>query len=216
MNKKSNFPWRLWLPTGLVVPVFLAGCLSGGGSCGSGECGNGASGKGLGSRIDKCATIPAGAIPQPIGTHTNEILSRQVAKAEADQFVIYLYEWSGDTANFGPFGARHVDRMATRLNKAAQPVVIEADVNTSVNEARRLTMVAYLEQRGVANASQLVTIGFSQAEGLYGDEADRAYRQMIWPQGNSNIRGQGFNQNGFRGGGLGTGGGGGIGGFGGF
>ena len=167
---------------------------------------------GLRGRIDKCATIPAGAIPPPIGTHTNEIFAVQSAKAEMDQFVIYLYEWYGDTANFGPFGSRHIERIAARLPKVTQTVVIEPDRDPGVNEARRVTVIAYLEQHGNPNASQMVVLGFPQAEGLYGDEAPRIYRQMILPQtGNNNNRNfnQGINNNV----GLG-GGGGGIGGFG--
>src|SRR6266550_4726593 len=105
---------RLWLKSGLVLPVVLAGCMCRGGSCGDEGCGGGGL-LGGGRFIDKCATIPKGAIPQPIGTHTNELISRQVNKAEADQFVIYLYEWQGDTAFMGPFGARHVEHMAAKL-----------------------------------------------------------------------------------------------------
>jgi hypothetical protein len=194
MNETRNFRWRLWTRPGLVLPVFLAGCLCrGGGTCGT-------SGK-IGSGIaDKCATIPAGAIPQPLGTHTNEIISRQVNKAEMDQFVIYLYEWQGDSPNFGPFGTRHIERIAARLPQVSFRVVIEPDCDRGINEARRLTIIAYLEQKGIANASEVVQLGFPQAEGLYGDEAERIYRQMLRPQGNNfnnlNNNFQGVNQGG--------------------
>jgi hypothetical protein len=140
--------------------------------------------QGLVGRLrDKCATIPPGAIPQPIGTHTNELISRQVTKAELDQFVIYLYEWQGNSANLGPFGARHIDRIAARLAGGTFPVVIEPDCDAKRNEARKLAVVAFLESRGIANANQSVSVAFPQAEGLLGDEAERIYRQMIIPRG---------------------------------
>ena len=82
------------------------------------------------------------AIPQPVGTHTNELLARQVNKAEADQFVIYLYEWQGDTAFMGPFGARHVEHMVGALPGSLHPVIIEPDCDKAVNDQRRQTIVA--------------------------------------------------------------------------
>jgi len=202
MNETRIFRLPLWARPGLVLPVFLAGCL----------CRGGGTGGGIGSGIaDKCATIPAGAIPQPLGTHTNELLSRQVKKAEMDQFVIYLYEWQGDSPNFGPFGSRHIERIAGRLPQATFPVVIEPDCDRGINEARRLTVIAYLEQKGIATASEVVRIGYPQAEGLYGDEAERIYRQLLRPQGINNFNNfnnsfQGLNQGGLQGGIQGVGG----------
>jgi hypothetical protein len=210
MKVTRNFRWRLWLRPGLVLPALLVGCLCRDG----GACRDGKLGLGGGGLIDKCATIPAGAIPQPIGTHTNELLARQVSKAEVDQFVIYLYEWQGDSPNFGPFGSRHIERMAARLPQVPFPVVIEPDCDAGINEARRLTVIAYLEQHGNPNASQVVRLGYPQAEGIYGEEAPRIYRQMLLPQNYS-----GFGRGMFGGlqGGLGSFGGlGSVGGFGGF
>ncbi len=140
-----------------------------------------------------------GAIPQPIGTHVNELITRQVNKAEVDQFAIYLYEWAGDSANFGPFGSRHIERLAARLPHVQFPVVIEPDCgDPGVNEARRLTVVAFLEQHGIPNASQVVRLGFPQAEGLYADEAERIYRQMLTPANFNNNNNQNSFQNNFQ------------------
>jgi len=213
MSKKSRFRWWLWLRPGLVLPVFVAGCMChGDGACDSGGL------SALRGRFDKCATIPAGAIPVPIGTHSNEIFDRQVAKGRADNFVIYLYEWSGDTANFGPFGSRHIDRIASQLPKENYPVVLEPDCDPAVNEARRLSTVAYLEQHGNPDASKVVVVGYPQAEGLYGDQAEPIYRRMLGNTfGNTNAinRGAGGGIGGIGGAG-GAGGIGGIGAFGGY
>ncbi|HWY88596.1 MAG TPA: hypothetical protein VNX28_17925, partial [Gemmataceae bacterium] len=80
-----------------------------------------------------------------------------------------------------------------------------------INEARRLTVIAYLEQKGIATASEVVRIGYPQAEGLYGDEAERIYRQMLRPQGINNFNNfnntfQGLNPGGVLGGIQGVGG----------
>jgi hypothetical protein len=216
-----KFRWRLWVCPALLAPALVAGCLCRG-DCGGGAGGCGAGGGlfGNGGMFDKCATIPQGAIPPPIGTHTNELLGRQVAKAEMDQFVLYLYEWSGDTANFGPFGSRHMERLATRLPSVTYPVIIEPDCDANLNESRRLTVIAFLEQRGITDAGARVRLGYPIAEGIYGEEAPRIYRQMLSPQSGSYGRGsfQGF-QGGFGSGsfsgGFGGGFGGGLGGFGG-
>jgi hypothetical protein len=200
MKEKRNNRWRLWIGPCLVAPALLAGCLCRDG----GGCGGLGGGAGGGKFIDKCADIPQGAIPQPIGTHTNTLYTNQVNKAEMDQFVIYLYEWQGDTPNFGPFGARHIDRLAARLPQVTFPVIIEPDCDAGINEARRLTVVAYLEQHGNANAGQVVRLGYPIAEGIYGDEAQRIYRQMIYPRNNNNFGNrsnfQGGNQGGIQGG----------------
>ena len=198
MKTIGNFRSLAWLRTGLVLPTVLVGCMNH-----------------HDKLVDKCADIPPGAIPRPIGTHTNEIITRQVAKAEMDQFVIYLSEWAGDSANFGPFGSRHIERLAARLPHVAFPVVIEPDCDAGVNEARRLSIVAFLEQRGNANAAQVVRVGYPQAEGLYADEAERIYRQMLTPANGNNANNLNNFQNGNQNGNLGGFGGvqGGIGGF---
>jgi len=216
MKEKRNNRWRLWIGPGLVAPALLVGCLCrDGGGCGGLGGGLGGSAGG-GKFIDKCADIPQGAIPQPIGTHTNTLYTNQVNKAEMDQFVIYLYEWQGDSPNFGPFGARHIDRLAARLPKVTFPVIIEPDCDAGINEARRLTVVAYLEQHGIANAVQVVRLGYPIAEGIYGDEAQRIYRQMITPRFNNNFGNRNGLQGGNQGGIQGGFGGGQSGGFGGY
>lgn len=181
MKKLRTIRSLAWFRTGLVLPTVLAGCMNH-----------------QNSLVDKCSNIPPGAIPQPIGTHANEIITRQVNKAEMDQFAIYLYEWSGDSANFGPFGSRHIERLAARLPHVAYPVVIEPDCDPGVNEARRLSVIAFLEQRGIANAAQVVHLGYPQAEGLYADEAERLYRQMLLPANFNNFNNQNSFQNNFQ------------------
>jgi hypothetical protein len=196
-------PARCWLWLGLILPILPASCLWHKDSC-----------------EDKSADVTPGAIPQPAGSYVNEAARRQIAKARQEEFVIYLYEWQTGMPVFGPFGARHIEQMAHRLALTAAPVVIEPDCDRHLNEARHAAVVNYLAQHGVPEAIALVTIGFPQAEGLYGDEAPHIYQQMISPHGgNTGGNNQNTNPNtgnhGILGGVSGIGGEGGLGGLGG-
>jgi len=59
------------------------------------------------------------------------------------------------------------------------PVLIQVDLNATLNEARRQTIVAMLTQHGVPDAEQRVVLGYPEAEGLFGEEAERIYPQML-------------------------------------
>ena len=65
---------------------------------GSTSCRPGGSGSRTWPQVDACADIPKGAIPAPIGTHTNAYLNAQAEKAEPSDFVIYWNEFLADTA----------------------------------------------------------------------------------------------------------------------
>ena len=149
--------------------------------------------------VDRCADIPPGAIPQPIGTYNCQWQQSQAQRAEQDYFVLYDYEWRAGADQLGPFGARHLDELSKRLESEPFVIVIAKTDNEQLNEQRRGVVIEVLRQRGVADASSRVTIGYPEAEGLYGFEARRV--------------GAGFTGQGAGGGGtLGQGGGGNIGG----
>jgi hypothetical protein len=196
---------RKWLLTlGLLGPGLLPGCAgSWWQTC----------------HVDNCATIPAGAQPAPNGTYVHRFRDLQAAKAEADDFVIYKYEWEQGGAELGPFGKYHLNEMVKRLPYVPFPVLIQAHtVDGEVNEQRRRYVVEALERNGIVDAEQRVVLGFPEAEGLYGDQASWIYSQMMAQQTGFNLLGRGFGLGGFGGfGGLGGFGGfGGLGGYGGF
>lgn len=154
---------------------------------------------------DCCPTIEKGAIAAPVGTYQNEFNRRQADKAEADDFVIYHYEFNEEGTDLGPAGTRHVLQLGHRLkDNPPHPVVIEATGNPAIDQSRRNLIVTRLMNAGVVDAEQRVAIGLSAAEGLYGDEAPRIYNSLI------RVGNYGFNANG------GFGAGGGYGGYGGF
>jgi hypothetical protein len=164
----------------------------------------------FGKRLhDPHADIAKGAIPQPIGTLTGAYLNRQADKAEADDFILYYHEWQEGTAQFGPFGATHMEQIAQRLASVSFPVVIQPVDDPNLNKMRRQTVVDILVQANYPDANERVVIAHSTAEGLFGEEAERIYPQMINGGG-----GRGRGMGGMMGGGMG-GMGGGFGGMGG-
>jgi hypothetical protein len=202
-------PGRRWLSAGLLAAAMLPGCY------------------GLeGGHHDPCATIAPGAIPPPAGTHLHEINSVQAANAEADDFVIYNMEWAFDRPGLGPYGQYHINMIARRLPTVPFFVLIQQTPDDALNQTRRATVVAYLNQRGIENADARVLIGFPAAEGLSGDEANRIYVQGFERRGGG-YGGYGGGYGGYDGSGPigvtgpwsgngGRGGFGGIGGFGGY
>ena len=178
--------------------------------------------------VDNCSDIPKGAIPPPPGAYTLNYLNRQADKAEADDFAIYYNEWAHGTVEFGPFGTTHIEQIAKRLPSVSFPVVIQPVVPDEkdpdgvskareLNAARKARVIDLLTTAKIENAKDRVIVAYPTAEGLFGEEGERIYPQMIQNQGGGGggLGGQGgFGGGGFGGGGGGFGGGGFGGGFG--
>jgi hypothetical protein len=235
--------WRLRLAVGLVVALAATtGCLHKHKQAVSAdECGDDATGKckACGKhgchgkcRIDNCADIPCGAIPTHAGTYVNAYLNKQADKAELDDFVLYYNEFRDGEAQLGPFGRRHLAQIIARLSSVPFPVVIQPEpehlqaTNTpnnpedkkvdarQVDQMRRKVVIDLLCQAKIPNAEERVVVGIPTAEGLFGEEAERIYPQMM--QNQLGGFGGGYGAYGGLGSGYGGGFGGGFGGFGGF
>jgi hypothetical protein len=199
MEQRKKQSKRAWLArAGLMLPGLLAGCHH----HDKWWC------------VDNCATIPPGAIPAPCGTYVRRAHDIQSAKAEADDFTIYKHEWLLAGKELGPYGRYHLNELVRRLPGVPFPVVIQPTPDGELNEARRKLIVHYLDLYGIPDAEQRVLVAFPQAEGLYGEEAERVYQQIL--EGGQNIGFGGLfggGLGGLGGGGFGGGFGGGIGGF---
>ncbi len=194
---------RLFPP--LVIFCFtlcLSGCVGRGCGCGSGFS--------LFGIFDKCSTIEQGAIPAPSGTYLSGWQALQAEKAEADDFVIYNYEWYMGKEELGPFGNYHIGEIAKRMIHSDQVVMIQTSEHKDVDQARLEKVVSALAMAGVPDAPNRVLVGYPRAEGIYGEEAPQIYGQYI----NRNQFNQGFGA-GLGRGGLGNFGFGNFGGFGG-
>ena len=105
-------------------------CLTAGGGC----CCTNTGGRNEGS---KCNDVPPAALPAELGSYQREFIFRQAAKAEADDFVIYQYEWTLDTADLGPYGRRHLATASRRLETDAPfGIMIEASSDAKIDKAR--------------------------------------------------------------------------------
>ncbi len=150
--------------------------------------------------VDLCADIPPGAIPVPPHATVHRMWETQAAKAEADDFVIYRHEFYMDGAELGPYGQYHLRLIANRLSQVPFPVLIQAVTDAKLNEQRRQAIVAYLKKAGHENIEQRVILGFPEAEGLNGEEAERVNNAL--PQAGPGVSGfnginQPFNRNGY-------------------
>jgi hypothetical protein len=155
---------------------------------------------------DRCSTIPKGAIPQPVGTHLRQLDSTQIAKADADHFVIYQYEWDRTGKMLSRSGKRHVEGLASRLAQAPCPVLIEPQGDAELDEARRQAVIFTLASKGIGDADQRVLVDYPDAEALYGQTAPLIAFGYL--RSSASMMGGG----GGGGGGIGGGGGGGLGG----
>ena len=137
--------------------------------------------------FDKCATITPGALPQPNGWHANRIFDLQAAKAEQDDFVIYLHEWYEGGTQLGPYGQYHLIQIIGRLQHESWPtwvpVLIQTSASGELDETRRMLIVEALATAEIGDAETRVTVGYPRAEGLDGNETERIYLQSLQYQG---------------------------------
>lgn len=143
------------LGAGFLLTGWLSGCCPGDTWC-----------------VDKCATIPCGAIPAPNGSHVREFQLRQTCRAAEDDFVIYLREWYHGESDLGPYGKYHLSKIAKRLPAETYHVVIEPTADLHLNEQRKEQLIAYLKETGIGDADQRVVVGLPIAEGMSGEEGE--------------------------------------------
>lgn len=165
------------------------------------SCANGRSSSG-------CPKLPCGAIAAPPGTYVQTWYGMQAAKADLDNFVFYRNEFAPGKAVLGPYGSYHLNKVIKRLPMVPFPVLVQQDLDPALNEARRQVLVAAFLTAGIVDADARVAVGFPLAEGLYGDEAPRAYLRLINGGGRGGAGGAGIGA----GGGFGVGAGGALGG----
>jgi hypothetical protein len=148
-------------------------------------------------------------MPTPLGTSVRAWETVMRANAEADDFVIYLSEWSHG-AQLGPYGTYHLEQIVHRLPRVPFPVLIQSGEHPPLDQLRRLTIVTLLHSHGMVDAEARVVIGRPRAEGLYGDEGPRVFLRLL--TGGSGGQGGGGQGGGGQGGiGIGGSGGGGLG-----
>ncbi|KLU06085.1 putative signal peptide protein [Rhodopirellula islandica] len=121
--------------------------------------------------VDRCADIPAGAIPEPAGSKVCNWQSAQVTGAVADQTVLYHADFVGTSAELSP-GA--IERMARNANSGLagiQPSFVEPSGSNELDAARVNAVTVQLASFGIP--SPVVEVASPAALGLRGPQAER-------------------------------------------
>jgi hypothetical protein len=136
-------------------------------------------------------------MPEPPHTVVGRIMDTQAAKAEADDFVVYKHEFYLDGSALGPYGQYHLRLIANRLASVPFPVLIQAAADPKLNDQRRQAVIAALKRAGFEDIEPRVIVGFPEAEGMGGNEAERLYNSL--PDAGTGVRGMGsqYNRGGF-------------------
>ncbi|MDX1928894.1 MAG: hypothetical protein SFV81_20355 [Pirellulaceae bacterium] len=166
--------------------------------------------------VDRCATIPSGAIPAPVGTHVNAWQDGQVASAAKDRGVFYQNEFLPKSAELSPSGREHVVEAVQQSLYNSVPIVVEQSSDPALDGARLQTVHATFASAGVVLAPEQIFVAKPAAHGFDGFRAQQAVRSSMINGGGGMAGGGGMGGGGMGGGGMGGGGGGmGGGGFGG-
>lgn len=179
------------------------------------------------SEYERAEDLYLDAVPEKPGSSVNRWSGAMRCSAATNQYVIERNSWFNGGHQPGPDAAQNLQVLADRLKSSEDHVLVEshpvqpeydetlddATVRTmQLDTARRLAVVAALEERGLADADSRVHLGPVQPIGARGIEAPRVFNQLFFG-GNRRGGNQGGRAGGFgAGGGLGGGGlGGGIG-----
>jgi len=116
--------------------------------------------------------------PFPLGHVTDAHWETQQANAEAADFIFYDHEFEGATPQLTPAGKKHLLQIAVRLEHVPFPVVVEESPNRrnpELDQLRRKTIVAQLDQLGLADAAGRVVVAPAFPAGLSAIEGEAAY-----------------------------------------
>lgn len=155
--------------------------------------------------VDRCASIPKGAIPAPPGVHVNKWQRAQVASASADLGVFYDNQFIPKSAELSPSGQEHVARLVQQSLTNSIPVIVEPSPSASQNDARLLAVQRAFANHGVELGSEQLYIAKPAARGLDGFRAQQVMRSSMGNGGGSGGGMGGGGQSGV-GGGTGSGG----------
>lgn len=130
----------------------------------------------VGCHKDRRQDIPEGALPQPLGTSTNEFFSRQAQVGETDAFVVYLYEWDGDGTDLDAWSQQRLHGLINQLPRQPYLLVVQPSDDSRLDDARRRALVAMVSRQGVPHADERVIVANPRADALYGIESGRIIR----------------------------------------
>jgi len=149
--------------------------------------------------VDRCADIPAGAIPEPAGVKVCNWQTAEVSGAEADQTVFYKCDFIGNSAKIAPEAINRIARTATSGLAQSQPSIIEPSGDDALDAARVTAVSLQLASYGISQPD--VAVAIPAALGMQGIRAE----QIADGLGNFGNNGGRNGGQGYRGMGMGMG-----------
>ncbi|MCG8653857.1 MAG: hypothetical protein MI861_28720 [Pirellulales bacterium] len=135
--------------------------------------------------VDRCADIPAGAVPNPLGTAVCGWQTEQLATASIDRTVFYNADFVGSSEELSPAAVKRISELL-QSNASANPVqwVVEPSGQSELDRQRTSSVASTLAELGWQGEYN-VEVGYPPALGLRGGEAERVGRAaaMIGNQG---------------------------------
>lgn len=156
--------------------------------------------------VDRCANVPAGAIPAMPGSHLCQWEKAQVDAASTDLGVFYQADFVGDSDALGPAAHRQVSRLVQQQLVGRIPIIVEPTSDPMQNLARQHSVAAAFTSAGVSMLPEQVVIAYPPAIGLDGYRAQQVARAAS--RGGRGGQGGSSGSGGGMGGGFGGGGGG--------
>ncbi len=160
--------------------------------------------------IDRCADIPAGAIPAKAGTQVCQWQQAQVEAASTDLGVFYQADFIGTSNELGPAGKKHVDRLVQQGLVGQMPIILDPSSDAERDTSRQQALAMAFTQAGAPLSADQILLAYPPAIGLSSFRAEQAVRSLSRGGGGGGGGGAGA-----AGGFGGAGGGGGFGGTGG-
>lgn len=157
-----------------LISICSVGCASRGGILG----------------VDRCADVPAGAIPEPVGTKLCQWQTAQINAAAVDRYVLYKADFVGKSSELSPGAIERLSRLIAAGNLEANTMVIEPTGDDRLDQSRVSAVIEVLSSAG-ANVPD-VRIAIPAALGLSGPQAERAAGnagQTRGSSGSSTVRG---------------------------
>ncbi|WP_158265404.1 hypothetical protein [Blastopirellula marina] len=183
-EKMTQYPRTILSLLIVGLCVWQVGCCS---KCGSPFC------------WDRCADIPKGAIPQPLGTYACGWQQVHTDAADRDQLTIYRAEWIGTSHELGPFGQRHLTELPDLMMRFQAPIVVEQSGNPELDQSRVQAIQGILAKSDIPDPDQWVVVGYAKAEPMYGIEAPQVSSSYLGGSQIGTGQAQGFSGNAGRG-----------------
>lgn len=121
--------------------------------------------------VDRCADIPAGAIPEPAGNKVCAWQTAQITSAFADQTTLYQCDFVGETSDLSPQAQQRILRHI-HTGVASQSVwMIEPSANAPLDQSRIRSVSEFLTEQGAPSFE--VFLATPAAIGLEGAQAER-------------------------------------------